>query len=208
MTGVRLELRVDDQAVRNGLKALAAAGGNLGQAMADIGAALLKSTQDRFEAQAGPDGEPWAPFASSTLKSMRKSRKPPQLLRDSGRLSNSLAYLADAAGVQVGTNVVYAAIHQFGGEVEIPARQQTAAFRIARHGAATTADGRRVGSKLRFASARDRAKSLHRKNFAVGAHTITIPARPYLGFDDADQAEILTILADALAAAIAGKAAA
>jgi phage gpG-like protein len=51
---------------------------------------------------------------------------------------------------------------------------------------------------LRFASARSRAASLHQKTFDVSGHTVSIPARPYLGFDDADKAEVLAILGDYL----------
>jgi phage gpG-like protein len=169
--------------------------------MEAIGAALLFSAQRRFETQSGPDGPPWAPFAPSTLKSMPARRKPPWLLRDTNRLYSSLTYVADAGAVEVGTNVVYAAPHQFGGDIPIPERQATATFRIATQGAATAADGRRVGSKLRFAKASTRAKSAHTKTFTVPAHTIRIPARPYLGISADDQAEILAIIGDDLAPA-------
>lgn len=198
MAGARLTIRVDDAALKRGLKALAAAGADLTPAMEDIGAALLFATQRRFEAEAGPGDAPWAPFAASTLARMSPRRQPPHLLRDTLRLYGSLTYLADSAAVQVGTNVIYGGIHQFGGDVHIGPHQRTATFRIASQGAGRTADGRRVGSRLRFAKASTRAKSAHQRGFSVGPHSVHIPARPYLGFDDADQATVLTILADHL----------
>ncbi|HSI41767.1 MAG TPA: phage virion morphogenesis protein [Xanthobacteraceae bacterium] len=200
--GIRIV--VDDAEVQAGLSRLAAAGGALAPAMADIGSAMLASTQRRFEAEAGLGGVKWQPFAPSTLKRMSaKRRARPLLLRDkvSPGLYSSLTTQSDEHQVQVGTNLRYAAIHQFGGEVKLPERQQTSSFRYAAQGAGRTKDGRRVGSRLRFAKASSRAKSRHERTFTVGAHSVTIPARPYLGIDDQDRAEIAAILEQHLRAA-------
>jgi phage gpG-like protein len=51
-----------------------------------------------------------------------------KILTDTSQLRNSITHKADATGVTVGTNMVYAAIHQFGGQAgrdlktTIPAR--------------------------------------------------------------------------------------
>ncbi|KQO53073.1 phage virion morphogenesis protein [Methylobacterium sp. Leaf85] len=201
MTGASIKIEIADADIAAAFKGLVAAGGDLVPVMEDIGAALLFSTQRRFEAQAGPDGQAWAPFAPSTLKRMPDRRKPAQLLRDRGRLYSSLTFDAQTDAVEVGTNLAYAGIHQFGGDIPIPERQGSATFVIVAKGAGKTKDGRRVGSRLRFARARTRAKSKHTKAFTVPAHSISIPARPYLGISDADKAEILAIVADHLAQA-------
>lgn len=198
MSGTSIRIEVADAEVAAGIQRLVDTGRDLRPAFDAIGAALLFSTQNRFQAQAGPDGQPWAPFAASTRKRMPESRQPGVLLRDRGRLYGSLTFAADGGGVEVGTNVVYAAIHQFGGDIVRPERKGSATFIVASEGAATAKDGRRVGSRLRFARASTRAKSKHTKAFTVPAHTIRIPARPYLGISEADKAEILAILADAL----------
>ncbi|WP_437871294.1 phage virion morphogenesis protein [Methylorubrum extorquens] len=200
MTGTSIKITVDDREIAAGLQQLVDAGANLAPAMEAIGAALLFSTQRRFEAKAGPDGQAWAPFAPSTLKRMRESRKPAQLLRDTSRLYQSLTYQADADSAEVGTNVVYAAIHQFGGDIVMPEREGSATFVTVRQGAGKTKDGRRVGSRLRFARASTRAKSRETKRFTVPAHAVSIPARPYLGISPADKVEILAIISDHLAA--------
>lgn len=198
MSGTSIRIEVADAEVAAGIQRLVDTGRDLRPAFDAIGAALLFSTQRRFEAKAGPDGAAWAPFAPSTLKRMPESRRPGELLRDRGRLYGSLTFAADSGSVEVGTNVVYAAIHQFGGDIVRPERQGSATFIVAAEGAATAKDGRRVGSRLRFARASTRAESKHTKAFTVPEHTIRIPARPYLGISEADKVEILAILADEL----------
>lgn len=206
MTGAVIRIEVDDHDIAGGIRRLVAAGADLTPVMAEIGDALMFSTQRRFDTKSGPDGRPWAPFAPSTLRRMPARRRPAELLRDSGRLASSLTAASDGTAVEVGTNVIYAGIHQFGGEIARPERQGSASFLIAREGAGRTKDGRRVGSRLRFASARSRAKSKHTRDFVVPAHTIRIPARPYLGLSEADKAEIVAILDQHLAGSGAGAA--
>ena len=195
--GAAITIEVDDAPIRAALNAFAERGGDLSAVMADLGAAMLTSTQQRFEAQAAPGGEKWAPFAPSTLKRMPLRRRAnPFLLRDKANLYSSIHADTGDAFAEVGSNLAYAAIHQFGGTVKIPEREQTATFIIVPKGAATTKDGRRVGSRLRFAKASTRSKTRHERTFKAGGHSVTIPARPYLGIDDADRTEILAIIED------------
>lgn len=70
----------------------------------EIGASLLTSTQRRFEDEQGPDGTPWP-----------STQRGGHILRESGRLYQSLTYAVGAGQVEVGTNTVYARIHQLGG---------------------------------------------------------------------------------------------
>lgn len=147
MTGAAITVTVDSARLRAVLGTLASTAGNLKPAFAAIGRSMVISTQQRMKAQHGPDGKAWPPLSPATLlaraggkrKVFRKDgktlRKPAariiaaaQALLDSGQLRASLTHRADAAGVEVGTNKVYAAIHQFGGpagrgkKVTIPAR--------------------------------------------------------------------------------------
>lgn len=194
-----ITVAIDDKAVMAALDRLVAAGGNLAPVMPAIAGAVVTSTQRRFEAEAGPGGEKWQPFAKSTLARMSKRRRTrPFLLRDkvSPGLYSSIHAETTDTSAEVGTNLRYAAIHQFGGDVKQTERQQTSTFRYANEGAGRTKEGLRVGSKLRFARASTRAKSKHERSFAIPARTIRIPARPYLGVDASDQAEILAIIED------------
>lgn len=75
-----------------------------------IGAMLVTSTQQRFEAEAGPDGSPWP-------KSIRVLLEGGKTLTDSGFLRNSISFEASDHGVAVGTNAIYAAVQQFGATI-------------------------------------------------------------------------------------------
>lgn len=74
----------------------------------EIGQSLVSDYQLGFRQSVSPDGSRWLPL---------KIRKG-QPLRDTGRLRNSIEYDADDDQVEVGTNIKYAKIHQFGGEVK------------------------------------------------------------------------------------------
>lgn len=84
--------------------------------LAAIGNELVTSVSRRFETGTAPDGSRWP-------ESLRARLTGGQTLIKSGRLRDSIAETGPqltARSVEVGTNVVYAAIHQFGGT--IPAR--------------------------------------------------------------------------------------
>jgi len=78
------------------------------------GSVLVASITKNFQAQGRP--EKWKPLAASTIEQRRKGRGKggPQILIDSGRLRNSIAYKLVSGGVTVGTNVVYARRQHFG----------------------------------------------------------------------------------------------
>lgn len=77
----------------------------------DIGEMLVSSTQQRFEDQQAPDGSSWKP-------SMRVKEMGGVTLTSTSELKNSIGYMASSEGVSVGSNKVYAAIHQLGGEIK------------------------------------------------------------------------------------------
>ena len=74
-----------------------------------VGVEAVKSSQRNIREKHGPDGEAWA-----GLKHRRGAA-----LRDTGRLYNSITWTAPLGGrrVRIGTNVVYAALQHFGGNV-------------------------------------------------------------------------------------------
>ncbi|MBX9944947.1 MAG: phage virion morphogenesis protein [Reyranella sp.] len=97
-------------AARAGLERLSKTLVDLWQTMDAIGAYLVASTQRRFERQAGPDGTPWKP-------SIRAQIEGGWTLLDSGHLRSSIAHAATRDTVEVGSNRIYAAIHQLGGTI-------------------------------------------------------------------------------------------
>ena len=159
-----------------------------------IGAYLVTATQQRFEREQGPDGMPWQRLSPRTAnKRIGKTRRGYEhILRIKNRLYSSLKYQADAASLAVGTNVDYAAIQQLGGTIKKPARQQTIYQRY---------NPKTGDLDQRFVK---RSRSNFARDVDVAAHSITIPARPYLGISDEDRAEILEIVADSARRSLAG----
>ncbi|MBO9419156.1 phage virion morphogenesis protein [Labrenzia sp. R4_2] len=185
MTGVRQAITIEDADINAALDRVAQAGGNTRALMAEIGAAMLFPVQRRFETETGPDGKAWPRHAPRTAKqrAQRKSKGnaplTPKLLRDSTRLYQSITSEATEEAAAVGTNVVYAAIHQTGGTITHYPQSRKVRFR-------------KVGGQLRFA--RKAHKRAFEKRVTYGTRTIVIPARPYLGFSEADRAEILRLV--------------
>jgi phage virion morphogenesis protein len=110
-------IRVEESQVKAALSTLQGNLSDLTPAMKGIGQVLVTETDLAFRAQADPWGNAWAKLSEVTLQRRRKGKGKGsnKILRDTGRLANSINYRADAASVSVGTNVVYAAMHQFGG---------------------------------------------------------------------------------------------
>jgi phage virion morphogenesis protein len=77
----------------------------------EVGAALVVSTQQRFEDEEDPQGNPWP-------QSLRARFFGGRTLTDTASLVQSITHEASDDGVAVGTNVLYAAIHQTGGRIE------------------------------------------------------------------------------------------
>lgn len=130
---------------------------------AALGAEYQLLVQEGFEAEKSPAGAPWQPLAPATVR-RRKSAHP--ILRVSGRLARTHVK-ASAEGAVVGSNLVYAAIHQYGGEIQRKEGQIKLHFRKLRKGP-------RKGRTL-FARP-DKAEY----GMAARAHVIRIPARPWL----------------------------
>lgn len=110
MTGVQIRVGIEDKAARQALDQLLAAGEDLTPAMDAIGAALALSTDERFELERGPGGSPWPP-------SIRVLVSGGKTLSESGRLGDSITHEVSSNSVRVGTNVGYAATHQFGNTI-------------------------------------------------------------------------------------------
>ena len=93
------------------------------EVLEDIGRRLVASTVRRFERTAGPDGRPWP-------TSIRAREEGGLTLTDTGRLRGSITHQVLPRAVRVGTNVPYAATHQFGAEIR-PRRARALKFRVA-----------------------------------------------------------------------------
>ena len=87
--------------------------------MEALGAELETQTRRRIESErTSPDGTPWPEWSDEYARTRHGGH---DLLQAEGGLLDSIQSLADADGVETGSNLPYAALHQFGGEpVGIP----------------------------------------------------------------------------------------
>lgn len=131
-----------------------------------IAEALRTGTVERFEQEQGPGGESWP-------RSIRASADGGLTLTRTGQLKSSIHARSGAAGAEVGTNLVYAATHQFG------------------------ASGRTIRAKKKpFLKFQAGGRWIRKKQV-----TVNIPARPFLGVSDGDRQEIESIVEEAIAEA-------
>lgn len=132
MAGAFLELEVTDERFRRLMADLARRMANMRPAFAEIGEIVYESVQRNFEESRAPDGTPWEPLAPSTAREKAaRGRNVTDILIDTRTLMGSIHPEPHADHVKVGTNVIYAAVHQFGADftairtrrrVRIPAR--------------------------------------------------------------------------------------
>lgn len=167
MAGATLEITFQPGPVVTAVAALLASSRDPTPLLRAIGTGLLRNTQDRFEAETAPDGSAWAPLNSWYLTFKRG----PGILRGAGMrggLQGSLIMDVDAGAVRIGSNKIYAAVHQF----------------------SATITPKTPGGHLAI---RD-----HKGKLQGTAPSVTIPARPYLGLSRRDEETILDVTEDHL----------
>lgn len=96
---------------------------------ARAGSILQSESSRAFEKQSSPFGSKWKAHSPATTRvKLAQKKLGARILQDTGTLAMSITKKTHAKGVSVGTNLEYAAIHQFGGKagrnhkVTIPAR--------------------------------------------------------------------------------------
>jgi phage gpG-like protein len=171
MTGVTMKLLGQDAALGE-LDGYIARAENPRPMFESIGAMLVTSTQHRFDTGKAVDKSPWPP-------SLRVLAHGGKTLILSTRLYRSFSYQAFATGLEFGTNVIYAALLQFGGDVAHKARQAVLNFKT----------NKRSG-QTRFAKEK---RADYAQKVTIGAHTVHMPARPFVGLDEDDDRAIIRI---------------
>ena len=192
------EIKVEAKNVMSALERLAHTGQDMSPVMRVIAQELERQTEKNFAAEGRPK---WLGLSRSTLEgrvmartktrdgaikkgAIRKdgrisksigSRVGGQILQDTGQLAASITTSHDSRSAMIGTNKIYAAIHQFGGTIEHPGSDKFQAFEIGGQWVYTH------GTK---------------------PHPIAIPARPYMMFQDADVEQIIQILGDKIVSSI------
>jgi phage virion morphogenesis protein len=147
---------------------------------------IVNQTKERIDTiKKAPDGTAWAEHSKGYKKRLEKMGKTPKLLQLEGFLLTSITSEVNGNTIEVGSNKIYAATHQFG----------------AKKG--------EFGSVSRNVAAHERV--IKNKTQSVKAHTINqslpwgdIPARPFLGLSQDDIAEIETAALDFVQAQMDG----
>lgn len=176
MAGTHLTTTIEDAQARGALDGMAEP--NTASLMPRLGEYLQSSTQKRFKTQTAPDGTPWAPLQQRYAR--RKKYNKDKVLTLRGYLRSYIHYQVKGEdSVEVGSNQKYAAIHQFGGEIDKPERQATVRYRS-------------VAGKVLFAGKKH--KRVTERAVTIPVHFVKIPARPFLGISAEDDREIQRII--------------
>lgn len=197
---VELKVELETEALRAALDRVRRglpAEGDMKPVMTVVGRVLLSAAQMRFRSMSGPDGKAWK-------KSRRALEAGGQTLSLSALLRRSLTYEASRDGVAVGTNLAYAAIHQFGGII----RAKSGPFLAI----PITAKARDEGSPRNMPGLKV-AQSIKGQFMLVDSKTgtvhfllrrqVTMPARPYIGLSAQDEVNVLTAIQNHLRRAAA-----
>lgn len=111
-----IEARLEYRAVMKALRGAAAAMADSRPLMRSVAGIMLRAVEDNFEQEGRPK---WRDLTPATKLSRAKEGKwPGKILQRSGRLAASIVRASTANQAVVGTNVIYAAIHNFGGRTK------------------------------------------------------------------------------------------
>lgn len=105
-----IRIEIDDRQVQDALARLITFGNSPAKAMDEIAFYGENSTREHFSEGAGPDGQSWLPSQRVKLHGGRT------LVQDR-HLLDSIVSQSDSDSAEWGSNMIYAAIHQFGGEI-------------------------------------------------------------------------------------------
>lgn len=174
MAGVTITL--DDAEFSRWLQRTIGSISNPTDALKEIGEVLTQSTKDRFGTKIAPGGATWAANSPVTIAIKGHGS---QLRGKSKALGDTIHYQLDGTkAVEVGSNMIYAAVQQFGAKMGQFGRYS----QIARY--------RKYGEKdfRRYAGTK--------KGFPIPWGDI--PPRPFVGVSQEDEDRITEIMADYL----------
>lgn len=115
MAGSRISVDFDAKTARASLRGLLGGIENPAPLLAQLGEYTLRTTRDRFKTQTAPDGTAWAVLQPWYKK--EKSQNKNRVLTLRGFLRGQLvSQVVGGKSVEIGSNSVYAAVHQFGSD--------------------------------------------------------------------------------------------
>ena len=126
MSNEQIEIKIDNKKVEKALLEIAQKTSNLRPLMKNIAGIMADSTEENFKVEGRPK---WKDLSEKTKTAREKTgHYPGQILQVSGQLALSVTTQYDDSSAVIGSNKVYAAIHQLGGQAgknkktTIPAR--------------------------------------------------------------------------------------
>ena len=121
-----IKIEIEDGGIKEALEKLQEYMRDRRPLMREIAGIMLNAVEENFAQEGRPR---WKPLSPRTIKAReKKGYWPGAILQMRGELAASISTYSDKDSAVVGTNKVYAGIHQFGGKagrgkkVEIPAR--------------------------------------------------------------------------------------
>lgn len=146
---------------------------NRGPLMRIIAGIMLDDVHENFEQQGRP---PWRALSEKTITDRRaKGYWPGKILQRTGQLLKSVTAKSDNDSSQVGTNKIYAALHQFGGDINQAARQN-------------------IYIQAKYLRGKKKGKFKKGTEFGRGSEfksrTIKVPPRPFLVLSESALKEI------------------
>lgn len=115
MKGV-IDIEFNYKSVERALNDLLKRAEDPSEAMKDVAGILKQATNNAFENEADPaTGVAWDPLSATTLAT-RPNREGGEILQDRRRLRRSMVTDYGKVFAEIGTNVIYAATHQFGAQ--------------------------------------------------------------------------------------------
>jgi phage gpG-like protein len=184
-----LRITIDDADVLNRINEITTRAQQLRPAMKNIGEYMLLTTRGRFDKEEAPDGTPWAPLKnkaaafqkksgqSAKVKSGKRNRKPfdrfaanRKILQDTKLLRDTINYQVNDNTIRIRPQQQYGKYHQYGTSPYVirPKNKRFLAF--------PAGDGSTI--------------------FTKRVNHPGLPARPFLGINEADIREINQIVSD------------
>ncbi len=169
-------IKIDDREVLATLDRIIAKARDRRHLMKDIADIMWHAVEENFREEGRPR---WK-------RSKRAIKQGGKTLQQRGRLATSIMPSSDNDTAMVGTNVIYAAIHQFGGTTKQAARMRIMHFDQRKSGKMTHG---RPGKKVDHFAKPGKAK--YGMATMGKAYSVKMPARPFLHLEPGDFQKIL-----------------
>lgn len=188
---MELHNRLDDQKFTDRLKEIKAAGRDLQPVLEECAEITVSSIEKNFDTQGRfSEAGSWRGGSNRWAPSAAAKARGGMTLSDSGQLRASIQSQVSGDQAEIGTNKVYAAMHNFGFDGDVTVRSHTRNIKTKK--TIDVAESARAGAHKRNITP---SKSVTVREHKRKMH---MPARPYMVVQDEDIDEMLDVAADHL----------